>query len=186
MTENATLRKLQNEYIWKQRFSVYKRETKCFVWQSDCVSLQTYNPVPKKWGRCVTHNDFKHNNRRLEMHDEFHSQIRPELIRSGGRTKKNQKSGPTTQWAVNQNCLKLSSENLTTKPPFSKEIKHKLRNRNDSKSSAALSEEESSFFFGPALKYVAGPTINQLIRITWERRRKDGRQEKQEKNKCDQ
>lgn len=129
MTENATLRKLQNEYIWKQRFSVYKRETKCFVWQSDCVSLQTYNPVPKKWGRCVTHNDFKHNNRRLEMHDEFHSQIRPELIRSGGRTKKNQKSGPTTQWAVNQNCLKLSSENLTTKPPFSKEIKHKLRNK---------------------------------------------------------
>lgn len=43
-----------------------------------------------------------------------------------------------------------------------------------------------SFFFGPALKYEAGPTINQLIRITWERRRKDGRQEKQEKNKCDQ
>lgn len=63
------------------------------------------------------------------MHEEFHSQIRPELIRSGGRTKKNQKSGPTTQWAVNQNCLKLSSEKLTTKPLFSKEIKHKLRNK---------------------------------------------------------
>lgn len=149
MTENATLRKLQNEYIWKQRFSVYKRETKCFVWQSDCVSLQTYNPVPKKWGRCVTHNDIKHNNRRLEMHEEFHSQIRPELIRSGGRTKKNQKSGPTTQWAVNQNCLKLSSEKLTTKPPFSKEIKHKLRNKKLKKLSSFVWRREL-FLFRPS------------------------------------